>query len=191
MTCSTNSAPFSEWQNSTFAAEGVYFPDRRFGGNHPTGIMKTCQDCHMPDQIGAGCKPYNDAGVNTRPNVPQHSFAGANTWVVRTIPTRIGDVEAARIGLTQETIDAAIARNVQMLRDASDMELTQVGHTLSVKIINQSGHKLPTGYPEGRRAWINVRFFDSSDNLIAERGRYELKSATSRQATPRSTNLSK
>jgi hypothetical protein len=169
---------FSEWQNSTFAAEGVYFPDRRFGGNHPTGIMKTCQDCHMPDQIGAACKPYSDAGVNTRPNVPQHSFAGANTWVARTIPGRIGEVEAARIGMTQEAIDLAIARNIQMLRDASDMELTQVGHTLSVKIINQSGHKLPTGFPEGRRAWINVRFFDSSDNLIAERGRYELKSAT-------------
>ncbi len=169
---------FSEWLNSTFASEGVYFEDRRFGGNHPTGIMKSCQDCHMPDQIGAGCKPYSNAGVNQRPNVPQHSFAGANTWVVRAVATTLGPVGAAAIGLTPEIVDAAIARNVQMLRDASDMELTQVGSQLSVKIINQSGHKLPTGFPEGRRAWINVKFFDDNGDLLAERGNYDLKSAT-------------
>jgi hypothetical protein len=64
-----------------------------------------------------------------------------------------------------------------MLRDASDMELTQSGSELRVKITNQSGHKLPTGYPEGRRAWINVKFFDKNDDLVAERGHYDMTTA--------------
>ena len=45
---------------------------------------------------------------------------------------------------------------------------------LNVRIINQTGHKLPTGYPEGRRIWINVKFFDENDDeiLSSESGRY-------------------
>ena len=60
-----------------------------------------------------------------------------------------------------------------MLERASDMELTSDGETLNVRIINNSGHKLPTGYPEGRRMWINVRFFDAQGLLIAESGHYD------------------
>ncbi|MGA1468540.1 MAG: hypothetical protein ACO38V_12945, partial [Phycisphaerales bacterium] len=46
---------YSEWRMSLFASEGVSFPDNRYGGNHPTGVMSSCQDCHMPDQVGGGC----------------------------------------------------------------------------------------------------------------------------------------
>ena len=67
---------------------------------------------------------------------------------------------------------------VQMLRDASDMELAQVGTQLRVRIVNQSGHKLPTGYPEGRRMWVNVRFLDANGTVIAERGAYDQGTAT-------------
>ena len=81
-------------------------------------------------------------------------------------------------GLTPERVDASIARNVQMLRDAYDMELTQSGSHLAVKIINQSGHKLPTGYPDGRRAWINVKFFSATGTLLAQRGEYNFATAT-------------
>ncbi|MSR45220.1 MAG: hypothetical protein EXS15_07705 [Phycisphaerales bacterium] len=168
---------YSEWLNSTFATTGVSFPDNRFGGNHPTGVMKSCQDCHMPDQQGGGCVFYDGDPKTERPNVPQHSFAGANTWVLRGVQTQMGD-DAGYFGLTQERVDASIARNIQMLRDASDMVLNQVGGQLAVKIINQSGHKLPTGYPEGRRAWLNVKFFDATGVMLAERGAYNMQTAT-------------
>jgi hypothetical protein len=173
---------YSEWLNSTFATDGVYFADRRFGGNHPTGVMKTCQDCHMPDQAGGGCVFYDDfddtvLGEFERPNVPQHSFAGANTWVIRAVATQMGD-DAEFYGLTPDRVDASVARNVQMLRDASDMELTQEGSSLKVRITNQSGHKLPTGFPEGRRAWLNVKFFDSTGGLLSEFGAYDATTAT-------------
>ena len=168
---------YSEWLKSTFASEGVSFPDNRFGGNHPTGVMKSCQDCHMPDQQGGGCVFYDGDPKTERPNVPQHSFAGANTWVLRAVRTQMGE-DADYYGLTTERVDDSIARSIQMLRDASDMELTQVGGSLVVRIINQAGHKLPTGYPEGRRVWINVKFLDDAGIQVAERGAYDYATAT-------------
>lgn len=168
---------YSEWLNSTFATTGVSFPDNRFGGNHATGVMKTCQDCHMPDQLAGGCVFYDGNPKTERPDVPQHSFLGSNTWVIRAIATQMGD-DAEFFGLTPSRVDASVARNVQMLKDASDMELSQSGSQVQVTIINQTGHKLPTGYPEGRQAWVNVRFFDGSGTLISEIGGYDYVTAT-------------
>jgi hypothetical protein len=168
---------YSEWKNSDFATTGVTFADGRFGGAL-TGPMKSCQDCHMPDQVGGGCV-FWDTGdpFFTRYNMPAHSFAGSNTWVIDAIADQAG-VDAEYLGLTPDRVQAAKARNIQMLRDASDMEVSQLGGNLKVRVINQSGHKLPSGYPEGRRMWINVRFLDGQGNLVAERGAYNLGAAT-------------
>ena len=65
-----------------------------------------------------------------------------------------------------------------MLQAASDMQVTQLGNQLKVRIINQSGHKLPTGYPEGRRMWINVKYYNANGDPIAERGAYDFFTAT-------------
>ena len=127
----------------------------------------------MPKQVGAGCA-FLDYDEAHRPDIGQHSFAGANTWVIDAIRTQQGD-DANNMGLTEERVLAAKARNIQMLKDASDMELTvDAANKLNVRIINQTGHKLPTGYPEGRRIWINVKFFDENDDeiLTSESGRY-------------------
>jgi len=43
----------------------------------------------------------------------------------------------------------------------------------TVRVINETGHKLPTGYPEGRQMWINLRAYDAGGNLIYESGRYD------------------
>jgi hypothetical protein len=164
---------YSEWLVSDFASGGVVYEDDRFGGAHPTGIMESCQDCHMPKQVGAGCV-FLDYDEAHRQDIGQHSFSGANTWVVEAIRTQQGD-DASNMGLTEERVLAAKARNIQMLKDASDMELTvDSSNRLNVRIINQTGHKLPTGYPEGRRIWINVKFFDENNEEIfkAESGRY-------------------
>jgi hypothetical protein len=109
--------------------------------------------------------------------MPQHSFAGSNTWVIDAIAFQAG-MDAESIGLTPERVQASKSRNIQMLRDASDMELTQVGGNLRVRVINQSGHKLPSGYPEGRRMWVNVRFLDAAGALVAERGAYDNATAS-------------
>ncbi|RMH14020.1 MAG: hypothetical protein D6695_02455 [Planctomycetota bacterium] len=155
---------YSEWLMSDFA-DGPIDMGGRFGGNDP--LVSSCQDCHMPTATGRGC---NFTEFPVRDDLPQHHFNGGNTWVLRAIRNLYPDSETF---LSEASVNASIARAEQMLRDASDMELTQNGSTLTVRIINQSGHKLPTGYPEGRRMWLNVKFFDAGGSLIQEHGHYD------------------
>jgi len=169
---------YSEWLNSAFV-NGVAFPDGRFGGNDADGVVSTCQDCHMPKVIAGGCRFYEfGPPFFERPDMPQHGFAGANTWVVQSIRNSMLPDDADSLGLTQPAIDAASSRTIQMLQNASDMTLSQVGGSLKVRITNESGHKLPTGYPEGRRMWINVKFTNAAGQQIAERGAYDSATAT-------------
>lgn len=168
---------YSEWLNSDFANGGVVFEDGRFGGALPDdSAISSCQNCHMPIQVGGACSFYEGPPFFERPDVGAHSFAGGNTWVLDAIQEAAG-MDADYYGLTDERVEAANARTEQMLRDASDMELTVNGEMLDVRIINQGGHKLPTGYSEGRRMWLNVRFLDANGDLVAERGAYDLDAA--------------
>lgn len=152
---------YSEWANSAFAVAPIDMGGR-FGGNKVE--VSSCQDCHMPDVTAQGCRFEPE-----RPDMPLHSFNGGNTWVLEAIRNLYPDSDTH---LNASSVAQSIARAVEMLGNASDMELTAAGSDLNVRIINQSGHKLPTGYPEGRRMWINVRFFDAADALIAEHGSY-------------------
>ncbi|MCH2161417.1 MAG: hypothetical protein MK085_06040 [Phycisphaerales bacterium] len=165
---------YSEWLNSDFANGGVVFDDGRFGGSMPDDVpISSCQHCHMPDQTGGACGFWEQEPFFERNDVSAHSFAGGNTWVLSALRTQMG-MDAEYYGLTEDRVDAANLRTQQMLRDASDMDLTYENGTLSVKITNRTGHKLPTGYPEGRRMWINVQFFscDGSPITEAEYGAY-------------------
>ncbi len=155
---------YSEWANSAFAVAPIDMGGR-FGGNNP--LVSTCQDCHMPKGTGFGCDPV--FGAPQRSNLPKHHFNGANTWVIRAVRSLYDD---SVTDTTAESAEASISRAVAMLQAASDLQVIPAGNQLTVRIINQSGHKLPTGYSEGRRMWINVKFFDAGGNLIAERGAY-------------------
>jgi hypothetical protein len=157
---------YSEWLMSAFA-QGPIDMGGRFGGNKLE--VSSCQDCHMPDVTAQGCRFEPE-----REDMPLHSFSGANTWVLQAIRNLYPDGETY---LEDGNVAQALARAEEMLRNASDLELTQVGSDLNVRIVNQSAHKLPTGYPEGRRMWINVRFYDAANSLIAERGAYNAASA--------------
>src|SRR5262249_25763075 len=68
-------------------------------------------------------------------------------------------------------------RTLYMLQNAADLDVGLAGSSLNVRITNQTGHKLPTGFAEGRRMWINVRFLDGAGGLIAERGAYDAATA--------------
>ena len=130
----------------------------------------------MPDQFGKGC---GLPAFPERPDVPQHSFIGSNTWALKAVRAVDADGDTfpdfpdSETGLTQATVDAAIARNIDMLENASDLVLTQLGDQLRVRVINQTGHKLPTGFPDGRRMWINVKFLDTQDQLATELGEFD------------------
>lgn len=164
---------YSEWAQSLFAAGPVEMGGR-FGGN--ITAVSSCQDCHMPKTEGELCLPL--FGSPTRPHASRHDFNGANSWVLRAVHALYPPGGEHETGLTDESVSAAVARNVSMLERASDMQLTQYGPSLNVRVINQTGHKLPTGYGEGRRMWVNVRFYDAQDRLLAERGVYDPATAS-------------
>jgi len=157
---------YSEWSMSAFAVAPIDMGGR-FGGNKLE--VSSCQDCHMPDVSAQGCRFEPE-----RPDMPLHSFSGGNTWVLEAIRNLYPDSETH---LNDASVAQSIERAREMLRNASDMELSVVGSDLNVRIINESGHKLPTGYPEGRRMWINVRFFDDAFFLLSEHGEYNTLSA--------------
>ena len=174
---------FSEWSVSDYV-KGVSYADHRFGGNDPDGVVSSCQDCHMPKVIAGGCVFYQYGEPwFERPDMPQHSFAGSNSWMVRGVREQLGGEEADMIGLTQERVDAASIRNEVMVANASDMTLAQLGGSLKVHLINQTGHKLPTGYAEGRRIWINVKFQNAAGVTLTEHGHYDYLTATLDEAS--------
>ncbi len=167
---------YSEWLFSDFADGGVHFPDGRFGGAHPTGIMQSCHDCHMPKRFEGGCAfTKSDPGLDFHPDFSQHHFAGANTWVLGAILDEYG---AGPTGMNQQSVADAHGRTAELLRNAADVDLSVEQDLLKVRVTNWSGHKLPTGYPEGRRMWLNVRFFGENGTLIHEYGAYDYRTAT-------------
>lgn len=161
---------YTEWLLSSFA-QGPIDMGGRFGGNNP--LVSSCQDCHMPKTTGTGCDPNFEPPVRT--DLAQHHFLGANTWVLRAVRSLYDDSETF---LTDESVNATLARTVQNLKNASDLEVTYGGGTLTARVINQTGHKLPTGYPEGRRMWVNVQFYDFAGALMSESGAYDFETAT-------------
>lgn len=161
---------YSEWEQSQFADAPVEM-QARFGGNKTA--YSSCQDCHMPDVTGGACQPV--LGPVIRNDLPQHSFSGVNSWVLRAVRALYPDIET---GLTAQSVQDSFDRNAEMQRDAVDVQAWTTPGQLRVRLVNQTGHKLPTGYGEGRRMWIHVAFKDSFDAVIAERGAYDGATAT-------------
>jgi hypothetical protein len=140
------------------------------GGTYEDGTKRTfnCMGCHMRADIGEGCNKT----VPTRADLPKHDLTGGNYWVWPLIKyqdqqgtLRLGG------GLTETqlaAIDAGQIRGEDQLRMAAN--LTVSGN--SVTITNLTGHKLITGYPEGRRMWLNVKWYDVNDVLVGEDGAY-------------------
>lgn len=165
---------YTEWKLSAFANGGVDMGGR-FGGDGAT-VISTCQDCHMPRTTGKGC-----FFGPTRSTLAKHDFAGASAWVLRII----GLYHEADGTVDQDALLAGQAKAVDMLQRAASLEIEQQCGVLRARVINESGHKLPTGHIEGRRVWLNVKFFDAADALLSERGHYDNAEALLDEATTR------
>jgi hypothetical protein len=152
---------YSEWFYSQYnTPNGVYAP--QFGGN--LDYVSTCQDCHMRDVTGQGC---NFGTPPVRDDLPLHDMTGGSTW----LPGLLSTLYPAEVN--EAALQAGITRARYMLQNAADLVVVQEGSSLKVTVTNNCGHKLPTGYPEGRRIWINVKFYDDSNSLISESGAYD------------------
>ncbi len=154
---------YTEWKLSTFASEGVDMGGR-FGGEGAT-VVSTCQDCHMPVRAG-----YASVIGPHRPDLRSHDFAGASSWVLDIIGRHYSDDPA----VDQAALAVGMAAANDMLGRSASLDLAQdAGGVLRARVINESGHKLPTGHIEGRRAWVQVRLRDAGGNLLREYGGYD------------------
>ena len=129
----------------------------------------SCQTCHMRAVTGRGAWMPN---TPTRTDLPLHDLTGGNYWMPQAIEyldaqgkLRLGgNMSAAEV---QAMRDGSL-RAQDQLQLAASMELE--GNSL--RIINHTGHKLITGYPEGRRMWPNIKWYDQQGILIREDGTY-------------------
>ena len=163
---------YTEWKLSSFATGGVDLGGRFGGARGP--VVSTCQDCHMPTTTARGCFYGRE-----RDDLARHEFAGAAAQALDLILAHYPDdprVDPAQVA-------AARARAVSMLRRTATLQLERDGATLVARVINQTGHKIPTGHIEGRRIWLNVRFFDATGALVGEHGHYDTAEAELDEAT--------
>src|SRR5205823_14816422 len=132
------------------------------------GTVRSCQDCHLRDVTGAGCN-YGTPPV--RSNLPLHDLMGGNAWAG-------GVVASLYPGETDSSaLQAGATRAVSMLQQAAmvDVHVARSGDTLTatVMVTNHTGHKLPTGYPEGRRMWVDVVGRDGGGAKVYESCGYD------------------
>jgi hypothetical protein len=134
------------------------------GGDYEDNTPRyfSCQTCHMRPVKAFGC---NKKGAPERLDMPMHDQTGGNYWFASVVKyqdskghLRLGG------GLTGNqtlAMDLGQVRAQKHLEQAADLQV--LGNTL--KVVN-------SGYPEGRRMWLNIKWFDANGGLIREDGAY-------------------
>jgi hypothetical protein len=141
------------------------------GGNYEDGTPRyfSCQTCHLRPVNGTGCV-LEETPVRT--DLPLHDMTGGNYW----IPDAIQHLDAQgklRLGggLTANQIAALNDGKIRAMKQLSEAaSISASGHTL--RLVNLTGHKLISGYPEGRRMWLNIKWYDGDGILLREDGEY-------------------
>ncbi len=151
---------YTEWLQSDFPAQGT-----------------ECQACHMADVSGFACTFQNPL----RPDIAKHELAGANVFMSGVLKNLYG-ISLDRV----EAYDRAINLSLDQLQNRSaELALAVPSRhpgagsvTANVRVTNLTGHKLPTGYPEGRRMWLSVIVQDGLGGTLYESGAYDDSTAT-------------
>ncbi|HSK02828.1 MAG TPA: hypothetical protein VK932_16365, partial [Kofleriaceae bacterium] len=163
-------ATYLEWRNSAFQDEA-----------QPAGARATtCQGCHMPateDELGRG-PPIATAFSTRPPDAPvreryrRHALRGGNAYLLERLAANAAWINA---GVTAEELAGAAAATREFLRRAARLELAGGRDALAVTVVNETGHKLPTGYPS-RRMWLHVVARDDRGEVVFESGRFDPRS---------------
>ena len=156
---------FREWSLSEYA-------------DSTSAEFQSCQDCHMPQTIASPAFACGQQENDRTGNLGVHQFAGGNAWIPDVLRQ-----EYPNLGLS-ESFEATRDWALDMLQNrsaevevAAPDSLVEGGELpVEVKITNLTGHKLPTGYPEGRRMWIHVQVRDGTNAVIWESGAYDASS---------------
>ncbi len=184
--------------------EGPWAPevfDTSLDGN----AIARCQDCHLPDVAGRASKQttVTRPGSTEHPKsgVPAHDLTGANVWVSRVLASAVSgspnydatndallnqgaavlNVDlASGLGIDSAELLAGASRAEQTLSRAAalrDLDYDPASGELEVQVVNYTGHKLLSGYPEGRRMFLNLKLFSGGD-LVYEVNPYDAAAGT-------------
>jgi hypothetical protein len=169
---------YSEWKQSRFGDRFLVDSFEEAGVASPANVQVTsCQDCHMrtSQAVDARACLQNPSG-SRRGDLAVHEFVGGNTWVLKLVDALYGTqlqrsgAIARAISWSEEmlsTRSAALQLSLDPLPNASD---TLNAH---VRITNLAGHKLPTGYGEGRRMWLHFVVRDANGDPVFESGAWD------------------
>ncbi len=188
-------------QDGGSAGIGPFAPDQ-FTTSKPGNVIATCQDCHMRDGTGKGASQRNamvrptDSVEHPNSGQPIHDMTGGNAWVSTVLASAVSgspnynavndsllnqgsavltlDMNQG-LGIDPAALLAGADRAMQQLQLAAAInELTydDLTGTLSFQVQNQTGHKLISGFPEGRRMFLNIKAY-SGGTLVEEINPYD------------------
>lgn len=188
-TCHDVTNPLIKEQNTALAPRNVDVsgPYGTYGAayNHP--IERTFTEWYWSDHGpggGAG------GGHCERCHLPM-VFQGAQTWMIEGLDTLWGEVDRKWLEAPYFYNNPSItpSRSVAYIEaaqrsrdllgstsDAADVTIEQATKdengtaTVTVRITNEAGHKLPTGFAEGRQMWIHITALDGAGNPVFESG---------------------
>ena len=182
------------------AGKGSFAPTS-FETSLPGNLIGKCQDCHMRDVVGVGCNK-NGAPVradgsseHVQSGLPLHDLTGGNAWVAGILASAIqgspnyDQVNYDLLHAPNLTLDmtagssndpvamiAGMERSKQQLELAAaitDLTYDSTTGALSFNVQNNTGHKLLSGFPEGRRMFVNIKTKDASGALLQEINPYD------------------
>jgi len=185
------------------------FAPQLFDTSRAGNLIATCQDCHMADGVGRGANKNTavlrptDSVEHPHSGVPTHDLMGGNAFVPLLLASAVTgspnhDATNAALlnqgpatltanltagqGLDPVALIAASNRALTQLQRAASLQglsyQSQTG-ALAFRIQNNTGHKLISGYPEGRRVFVNVRVY-TGGNLVHEVNPYDHVAGTLR-----------
>lgn len=149
--------PYLEWEHSSYPGD------------------KECQTCHMPYADGAAKTANMPPDIDAKGPFSQHYFVGGNTHMIEILRD---NPDALLVTSSTAQFNATIDRAVQQLENStaslSILESGLNGKNLSVtvKVNDHTGHKLPTGFPS-RRVWLHLQVLDQNGKVVFESGKPE------------------
>lgn len=151
---------FKEWQQSAMGDKGS--PD-----------FESCSACHMPDATEDPACASSQCRNNRTGDMPIHQLAGGNAWIPEVLKGEYGatlDRDSSFDATTSWALHLLQSQSASV--DVSVPSTVGAGSELDVdvRVTNLTGHKLPTGYGEGRRMWLHLVARDGTGSVIWESG---------------------
>ena len=155
-------ATYFEWLNSDF-------------GNSQSESAASCATCHVPttdvDDVPIRTRIATTANLDPRDPFGRHVFVGGGAYLSRLLAR---NREWAGIPDFEEGLLETAAASEAHLATAATLEVVSSERSgglvsIAVRVVNRTGHKLPTGYPT-RRMWLRIVARDTASAVVFEAG---------------------